>query len=33
MCHEDMRIRIKEVVDEMSDAELEQLFWELVGTE
>ena len=33
MCVEDMRARIKEAVDAMDGTELEQLYWELVGTE
>lgn len=33
MCVEDMRARIKEVVDDMDGIELEQLYWELIGTE
>ena len=33
MCAEDMKTRIKEVVDEMDDTELEQLYWELIGAE
>ena len=33
MCVEDMRARIKEVVDGMDEATLEQLYWELIGTE
>ena len=33
MCHEDMRRYIKEAVDDMDGTELEQLYWELIGTE
>ena len=33
MCHEDMKTRIKEAVDNMNDTELEQLYWELIGSE
>ena len=33
MCPEDMKRCIKEAVDEMDEATLEQLYWELIGTE